>query len=50
MCETLCYACKIISVTIARVANRCFVSIIVDLPDSSHLLEAAKTGRSEYRI
>lgn len=40
LCEILRFTGKIISASISRVADRWFVSITVDVPDSSHLPEA----------
>ncbi|WER45222.1 RNA-guided endonuclease TnpB family protein [Cupriavidus sp. WKF15] len=42
--ETLRFAGKIMSATVSRVADRWFVSITVDTPDSSHLPEAENQG------
>ena len=44
MRETLRFAGKIMSATITRVADRWFVSIAVDAPDSSHLPQAENQG------
>ncbi|CAN7220100.1 RNA-guided endonuclease TnpB family protein [Cupriavidus necator] len=44
MRETLRFAGKIMSATVSRVADRWFVSITVDTPDSSHLPEAESQG------
>ncbi|WER50709.1 RNA-guided endonuclease TnpB family protein [Cupriavidus sp. WKF15] len=44
MRETLRFAGKIMSATVSRVADRWFVSITVDTPDSSHLPEAENQG------
>lgn len=44
MRETLRFAGKIMSATISRVADRWFVSITVDTPDSSHLPVAENQG------
>lgn len=44
MRETLRFAGKILSATISRVADRWFVSITVDTPDSSHLPKAENQG------
>lgn len=44
MREVLRFTGKIISATISRVADRWFVSITVDVPDSSHLPEAENQG------
>uniref|UniRef100_UPI003F49463E RNA-guided endonuclease InsQ/TnpB family protein n=1 Tax=Cupriavidus yeoncheonensis TaxID=1462994 RepID=UPI003F49463E len=44
MRETLRFAGKIMSATVSRVADRWFVSIAVDSPDSSHLPKAENQG------
>ena len=44
MRETLRFAGKIMSATVCRVAERWFVSITVDTPDSSHLSKAENQG------
>ena len=44
MRETLRFAGKIMSATVSRVANRWYVSIAVDTPDSSHLPKAESQG------
>lgn len=44
MREVLRFAGKIISATISRVADRWFVSVTVDTPDTSHLKEAKNQG------
>ncbi len=44
MRETLRFTGKIMSATISRVADRWFVSITVDVPDSSHLPQAKNQG------
>lgn len=44
MRESLRFAGKIMSATISRVADRWFVSITVDTPDSSHLPQAENQG------
>jgi putative transposase len=44
MREPLRFAGKLISATISRVADRWFVSITVDTPDSSHLPQAENQG------
>ena len=44
MREALRFAGKIMSATISRVADRWFVSIVVDTPDSSHLPKAENQG------
>lgn len=44
MRETLRFAGKIMSATISRVADRWFVSLTVDTPDSSHLPKAENQG------
>lgn len=44
MRETLRFAGKIMSATVSRVADRWFVSIAVDTPDSSHLPQAENQG------
>jgi putative transposase len=44
MRETLRFAGKIMSATISRVADRWFVSVAVDAPDSSHLPKAENQG------
>lgn len=44
MRETLRFAGKIMSATVSRVADRWFVSIAVDTPDSSHLPKAENQG------
>ncbi len=44
MRETLRFAGKIMSATISRVADKWFVSIAVDTPDSSHLPQAENQG------
>lgn len=44
MRESLCFAGKIMSATISRVANRWFVSITVDTEDNSHLPKAENQG------
>jgi putative transposase len=44
MRETLRFAGKIMSATISREADRWFVSITVDTPDSSHLPQAENQG------
>ncbi|WP_174502099.1 RNA-guided endonuclease TnpB family protein [Acidiphilium sp. C61] len=46
MRETLRFAGKIMSATISRVADRWFVSIAVDTPDSSHLPKAENQGEA----
>jgi putative transposase len=44
MRETLRFAGKLMSATVSRVADRWFVSITVDTPDSSHLPKAENQG------
>jgi putative transposase len=44
MRESLRFAGKLMSATISRVADRWFVSITVDTPDSSHLSKAENQG------
>ncbi|MDA8362658.1 MAG: RNA-guided endonuclease TnpB family protein [Gammaproteobacteria bacterium] len=44
MRETLRFQAKIMSATVSRVADRWFVSIAVDTPDSSHLPQAENQG------
>lgn len=44
MCETLRFAGKIMSATVSRVADRWFVSITVDTPNSSHQPQAKNQG------
>lgn len=44
MRETLRFTGKIMSATVSRVADKWFVSINVDTPDSSHLLQAENQG------
>lgn len=44
MRETLRFTGKIMSATVSRVADRWFVSICVDTPDSSHLPQAKNQG------
>jgi putative transposase len=44
MREPLRFAGKIMSATISRVADRWFVSIVVDTPDTSHLPKAENQG------
>jgi putative transposase len=44
MRETLRFAGKILSATVSRVADRWFVSIAVDTPDSSHFPQAENQG------
>jgi len=44
MRETLRFAGKILSATVSRVADRWFVSIAVDSPDSAHLPKAENQG------
>jgi len=44
MRETLRFAGKIMSATISRVADRWFVSLTVDTPDTSHLPKAENQG------
>jgi putative transposase len=44
MRESLRFAGKIMSATVSRVADRWFVSITVDTPDSSHLPQAENQG------
>lgn len=44
MRETLRFAGKIMSATVSRVADRWFVSIVVDTPDNSHLPKAESQG------
>ena len=44
MRETLRFTGKIMSATVSRVADRWFVSICVDIPDSSHLPPAKNQG------
>ncbi|MFT0169737.1 RNA-guided endonuclease InsQ/TnpB family protein [Paraburkholderia mimosarum] len=44
MRETLRFAGKIMSATVSRVADRWFVSIAVEIPDSSHLPKAENQG------
>ena len=46
MRETLRFAGKIMSATVSRVADRWFVSIAVDTPDSSHLPQAENQGEA----
>ena len=46
MRETLRFAGKIMSATVSRVADRWFVSIAVDTPDSSHLPKAENQGEA----
>jgi len=44
MREPLRFAGKLVSATISRVADRWFVSITVDTPDTSHLPQAKNQG------
>ena len=44
MRETLRFAGKVMSATVSRVADRWFVSLTVDTPDSSHLPKAENQG------
>jgi len=44
MRETLRFAGKIMSATVSRVADKWFVSIVVDTPDDSHLPQAENQG------
>lgn len=44
MREVLRFAGKIMSATVSRVADRWFVSIVVDTPDNSHLPKAENQG------
>ncbi|EGJ9945744.1 RNA-guided endonuclease InsQ/TnpB family protein [Escherichia coli] len=44
MREALRFAGKIMSATVSRVADRWFVSIVVDTPDNSHLPKAENQG------
>ncbi|MDA8095442.1 MAG: RNA-guided endonuclease TnpB family protein [Betaproteobacteria bacterium] len=46
MRETLRFQAKIMSATLSRVADRWFVSIAVDTPDSSHLPKAKNQGEA----
>jgi len=50
MREPLRFAGKLMSATISRVADRWFVSITVDTPDTSHLPNAENEPRDENRV